>query len=120
MTKRCSSAYRSWTNRASRCCSRPGRKPPRRRLPPSAERQTAERAKDRDSSADIPPGHHSVFPDPGGDMPSEEEARIVAPRNARFWAYLGIVTAAGLTLIASSLMRLTAHDFLILGGAFLV
>src|SRR4051794_30826039 len=111
MTKRCSSAYRSWTKRASGSCSRPGPKRPRRRLRPPAERQTAERAKDRDSSADIPPGHRSVFPHPGGDMPSEEEARIIAPRNARFWAYLGVVTAAGLTLIASSLMRLTGHDF---------
>ena len=44
-------------------------------------------------------------------MPSEDEARNVAPRNGAFWVYLSSVTAAGIALISVMLMRLTTHDF---------
>jgi diguanylate cyclase (GGDEF)-like protein len=53
-------------------------------------------------------------------MPSEAEARNVAPRNGAFWVYLSTVTAAGIALITVMLMRLTAHDFVLLGGSFVV
>src|SRR3954452_17065731 len=56
---------------------------------------------------------------PGGDMPSEDEARNVAPRSAAFWAYLGIVGGTGIALIAVSLMHLGTNDFTLMGGSFL-
>jgi diguanylate cyclase (GGDEF)-like protein len=53
-------------------------------------------------------------------MPSEDEARNVAPRNGAFWVYLSSVTAAGIALISVMLMRLTTHDFVLMGGSFVV
>jgi diguanylate cyclase (GGDEF)-like protein len=51
-------------------------------------------------------------------MPTEDEARNVAPRSTPFWAYLGVVGGSGVGLIIAALMRLTAHDFVLLGGSF--
>ena len=51
-------------------------------------------------------------------MPSEDEARNLAPRSGRFWAYLCGVTAVGLALTAVMLARLTLHDLTVMGGAF--
>jgi diguanylate cyclase (GGDEF)-like protein len=53
-------------------------------------------------------------------MPSEDEARNLAPRNGAFWVYLSTVAAAGITLIATTLMHLTGHDFLVMGASFVV
>jgi diguanylate cyclase (GGDEF)-like protein len=53
-------------------------------------------------------------------MPSEDQARNVAPRNGPFWVFLSSVAAAGIALITVMLMRLTAHDFLLMGGSFVV
>jgi diguanylate cyclase (GGDEF)-like protein len=53
-------------------------------------------------------------------MRSEDEARNVAPRIGAFWVYLSLVTAAGIALISVMLMRLTAHDFALMGGSFVV
>ncbi|HEU5034267.1 MAG TPA: EAL domain-containing protein [Mycobacteriales bacterium] len=53
-------------------------------------------------------------------MPTEDEARNLAPRNGAFWAYLVAVTAAGVTLIAQMLHGLTAREFTLLGGSFVV
>src|SRR5947208_8611314 len=56
----------------------------------------------------------------GGDMPSDDEARNLAPRNRSFWAYLGLVTAVGLGLVGSALLHLRAADFDLMGAAFYV
>jgi diguanylate cyclase (GGDEF)-like protein len=53
-------------------------------------------------------------------MPSDDEARNVAPRDGRFWAYLGLVTAVGLGLTGSVLLDLTGNDFALMGAAFYV
>src|SRR4051795_5397788 len=53
-------------------------------------------------------------------MPSDDEARNLAPRNGGFWAYLGLVTAVGLGLTGSVLLRLTGTDFELMGAAFYV
>src|SRR3954467_8841997 len=53
-------------------------------------------------------------------MPSDDEARNLAPRNAGFWAYLGLVTAVGLGLTAFVLLHLTGTDFQLMGAAFYV
>src|SRR3954462_5005886 len=53
-------------------------------------------------------------------MPSDDEARNLAPRNAGFWAYLGLVTAAGLGLTGGLLLRLSGQDFDLMGAAFFV
>ncbi|MDQ1705115.1 MAG: hypothetical protein QOF18_1481 [Frankiaceae bacterium] len=51
-------------------------------------------------------------------MPSDDEARNLAPRNSAFWVYLSLTAAAGLTLIVAALTRLSGHDFLLMGGSF--
>jgi hypothetical protein len=53
-------------------------------------------------------------------MPSEDEARNLAPRSGRFWSYLSAVTAVGLALNALMLTRLAGHDFALMGGSFVV
>ncbi|HET7529406.1 MAG TPA: EAL domain-containing protein [Mycobacteriales bacterium] len=53
-------------------------------------------------------------------MPSDDEARNLAPRNGAFWAYLGSVTAAGLVLTGAVLLRLTDGDVRLMGSAFFV
>src|SRR4051812_25281339 len=53
-------------------------------------------------------------------MPSDDEARNLAPRNRSFWAYLGLVTALGLGLAGSALLHLRADDFDLMGAAFYV
>ncbi|MBV9291883.1 MAG: EAL domain-containing protein [Frankiales bacterium] len=53
-------------------------------------------------------------------MPSEDEARNLAPRNGTFWVYLLGVAAAGIALIVATLLRLTAHDLSVMGGSFVV
>src|SRR3954451_11307065 len=53
-------------------------------------------------------------------MPSDDEARNLAPRNRSFWAYLGLVTALGLGLTGSVLLHLRATDFDLVGAAFYV
>src|SRR3954463_3250807 len=57
---------------------------------------------------------------PGGDMPSDDEARNLAPRNGAFWVYLATVTAVGLGLMATTLLQLTGADFELMGAAFYV
>src|SRR3954454_17080037 len=57
---------------------------------------------------------------PGGDMPSDDEARNLAPRNGGFWAYLGPVTAIGLGLTGGLMLRLSGHDLDLMGAAFYV
>src|SRR3954468_12249916 len=57
---------------------------------------------------------------PGGDMPSDDEARNLAPRNGGFWAYLGLVTAIGLGLTGNALLHLSGADFDLMGAAFYV
>src|SRR3954447_20510661 len=57
---------------------------------------------------------------PGGDMPSDDEARNLAPRSGAFWAYLGVVTASGLGLTLSALLRLSGANFHLMGAAFFV
>src|SRR5437763_8392503 len=51
-------------------------------------------------------------------MPSEDEARNVAPRSGEFWIYLAVVSASGISLILAALLRLTGQDFLLMGGSF--
>src|SRR5437763_2370167 len=51
-------------------------------------------------------------------MPSEDEARNVAPRSGEFWIYLAVVSATGISLILAALLRLTGQDFLLMGGSF--
>jgi diguanylate cyclase (GGDEF)-like protein len=53
-------------------------------------------------------------------MPSDDEARNLAPRNRSFWAYLGLVTALGLGLTGSVLLHLRAADLDLVGAAFYV
>ena len=53
-------------------------------------------------------------------MPSDDEARNLAPRSGAFWAYLGVVTASGLGLTLSALLRLSGADFHLMGAAFFV
>ena len=53
-------------------------------------------------------------------MPSDDEARNLAPRNGAFWAYLGLATATGLAITAGLVLRLAASDFEHMGGAFYV
>src|SRR3954454_15104635 len=48
---------------------------------------------------------------PGGDMPGDDEARNLAPRDGGFWAYLGLVTAVGLGLTGSTLLHLSGTNF---------
>jgi diguanylate cyclase (GGDEF)-like protein len=55
-------------------------------------------------------------------MSSEYEARNLGPRRGAttFWSYIGTVIALGATLIAWQLKGLSAHDFSLMGGAFVV
>jgi diguanylate cyclase (GGDEF)-like protein len=53
-------------------------------------------------------------------MPSDDEARNLAPRNGGFWAYLGTTTAAGLAITVALLLHLSAGDFRLMGPAFYV
>src|SRR3954453_23172443 len=53
-------------------------------------------------------------------MPSDDEARNLAPRNGGFWAYLGLATAVGLGLTGFVLLHLTGTDFDLMGAAFYV
>ena len=53
-------------------------------------------------------------------MPSGDEARNHAPRSVPFWAYLGVVSGAGIGLVAGWLMGLTGHDFSVMGSSFVV
>jgi diguanylate cyclase (GGDEF)-like protein len=53
-------------------------------------------------------------------MPSDDEARNLAPRNAAFWAYLVATTVLGLALTGHALTHLSGADFGIMGGAFFV
>src|SRR4029078_4387459 len=55
---------------------------------------------------------------PGGDMPSDDEARNLAPRNGGFWSYLWIWTALGLALPATALPQLTGAALPLMGAAF--
>src|SRR3954470_4832745 len=57
---------------------------------------------------------------PGGDMPSDDEARNLAPRNGGFWAYLGLVTAIGLGLTGGLTLRPGGHGLDRMGAAFSV
>src|SRR5438045_1677272 len=121
MTKRCSSAYRSWTSPASTRCSLPARKPPHALLRRATDPQRRPIGLKKRALQPIHrQGPAPSSPCPGGAMPSEDEARNVAPRNAQFWAYLALVTAAGVTLTVTSLLHLTGHDFLAMGGSFIV
>ena len=53
-------------------------------------------------------------------MPTDDEARNIAPRNGAFWAYLALIALAGCGLIVTSLVRLTSHDFVVMGSSFVV
>jgi diguanylate cyclase (GGDEF)-like protein len=53
-------------------------------------------------------------------MPSDDDARNFAPRNAAFWAYLVAATVLGLALTGHALTHLTGADFGVMGGAFFV
>src|SRR4051812_50180233 len=53
-------------------------------------------------------------------MPSGDEARNHAPRSMAFWTYLGVITSGGISIVATSLMRLGGHDFTVMGSAFVV
>ena len=53
-------------------------------------------------------------------MPSGDEARNHAPRSTAFWAYLGVITSVGVSIIVSLLMGLGSHDFNVMGSAFVV
>ena len=53
-------------------------------------------------------------------MPSDDEARNLAPRNGGFWAYVGLVTLIGLGLTGSALLGLSGRDFELMGSAFYV
>jgi diguanylate cyclase (GGDEF)-like protein len=53
-------------------------------------------------------------------MPSDDEARNLAPRDGGFWAYLGLVTVIGLGLTGNALVGLSGRDFELMGAAFYV
>jgi diguanylate cyclase (GGDEF)-like protein len=53
-------------------------------------------------------------------MPGRDEARNHAPRSVPFWAYLGGVSATGVSLVAVLLIGLSGHDFSLMGGSFVV
>src|SRR3954453_21895451 len=56
----------------------------------------------------------------GGLLARPDSSRNHAPSSGPFWAYLTIVTGAGVALIGSSLMRLTGHEFMLMGASFIV
>ena len=60
---------------------------------------------------------------PSGDVvlrAQQDQARNHAPRSMPFWAYLGVATTAGVSLVIVSLMRLGGHDFSVMGSSFVV
>ena len=60
---------------------------------------------------------------PSGDvalLARSDSARNNAPRSVPFWAYLTVITGAGVSLVGASLMSLTGHQFSAMGGTFVV
>ena len=51
-------------------------------------------------------------------MPSQDDARKAPPQNGTFWAYIGVIAAAGITLLVASATRLSHTDFDRLGASF--
>jgi diguanylate cyclase (GGDEF)-like protein len=60
---------------------------------------------------------------PSGDgalRARSDEARNLAPRSMPFWAYLGAVTVAGISLVCLLALRLGWRDFSAMGSTFVV
>jgi len=60
---------------------------------------------------------------PSGDVASRahnDEARNHAPRSMQFWAFLGVVTVAGVALVCALVLRLGGRDFTAMGSTFVV
>ena len=53
-------------------------------------------------------------------MPSDDEARNLAPRDGGFWAYVGLTTLIGLGLTVGALLGLSGRDFELMGSGFYV